>query len=377
MLDRKYGHVCGSCGGVQCVLCRVQCPLTELSVLDVYGVLNERFSKERVGYEQFLSHYSAVCFKLLRHQLYWPDLANKQCHPSNILVEIHKRTILMEKTDPSFLRECLSCAIGRSLNVVVRDKCINDKLAVVYLLLSDGWEAVWAAIGEGNLLFSYLRDNAKVRVGTKLALALWDLHPLSNILAFCPKAPSEGRCLEFFYNGAIILKANARLGRSKEEFYRPLSKCRARGGLVPVIEGFVVRLFAGKQASKRGKAEQATAVPHFAELLTPEGLTCLVRFLLPEDGSLVEYFRLYHCYRLYRVKIGEEQMLTFLMGQSQLREVNEHRVSEKEGKYPPNVMRLLAARLVNFRKEWEDGTFDLLCANGKAKLGGKEWSVEV
>ena len=40
-------------------------------------------------------------------------------------------------------------------------------------------------------------------------------------------------------------------------------------------------------------------------------------------------------------------------------------------------MRLLAARLVNFRKEWEDGTFDLLCANGKAKLGGKEWSVEV
>lgn len=54
--------------------------------MDVYGVLNERFSKERVGYEQFLSHYLAVCFKLLRHQLYWPDLANKQCHPSNILV---------------------------------------------------------------------------------------------------------------------------------------------------------------------------------------------------------------------------------------------------------------------------------------------------
>ena len=88
---------------------------------------------------------------------------------------------------------------------------------------------------------------------------------------------------------------------------------------MPVIEGFVVRLFAGKQPSKRGKAEQITAVPHFAELLTAEGFTCLVRFLLPEDGSLVEYFRLYHCYRLYRVKIGEEQMLTFLMGQSQLR----------------------------------------------------------
>lgn len=101
----------------------------------------------------------------------------------------------MEKTDPSFLRECLSGAIGRSLNVIVRDKCINDKLAVIYLLLSDGWESVWAAIGEGNLLYKYLKDNSKVRVGTKLALALWDLHPLSNILAFCQKAHNDGRCL--------------------------------------------------------------------------------------------------------------------------------------------------------------------------------------
>lgn len=45
----------------------------------------------------------------------------------------------MEKTDPSFLRECLSGAIGRAVSVVVRDKCFNDKLGVVYLLLSDGW----------------------------------------------------------------------------------------------------------------------------------------------------------------------------------------------------------------------------------------------
>lgn len=70
-------------------------------------------------------------------------------------------------------------------------------------------------------------------------------------------------------------------------------------------------------------------------------------------------------------------MLTFLMGQSQLREVNEHKVSEKEGNYPPTVMRLLASRLINFRKEWEDGVFDVLCVNGKAKIQDKEYTIEV
>jgi hypothetical protein len=78
----------------------------------------------------------------------------------------------------------------------VQDKCFNDKMNIVYIKLSDGWSSVWAAIEQKNKLYDYLRDGRKVKVGTKLALALWSMHPISNIIDFCTLAQGkEAQCI--------------------------------------------------------------------------------------------------------------------------------------------------------------------------------------
>jgi hypothetical protein len=116
------------------------------------------------------------------------------------------------------LRYCISKdQVGRKVNLIVKDKYINEKMKMVYILLSDGWHSVWAVIEEKNLLYSYVKGSSKLRVGTKLSLSLWNIHPISNILEFCPHADNkDDKCIEFFYNGSIILQPNARLGYSHE-----------------------------------------------------------------------------------------------------------------------------------------------------------------
>lgn len=136
----------------------------------------------------------------------------------------------------SYLKYCIEKEqFGRKINLVVRNKQVNRKMDIIFLLLSDGWFSVWAAIESQNFLYSYLVDDSKVRVGTKLCLCLWNLHPFSNILNYCSDRKSTNICIEFFYNGSILLKPNAKLGHTNEEFYRPLNKCRQRGGLIPVV----------------------------------------------------------------------------------------------------------------------------------------------
>ena len=107
---------------------------------------------------------------------------------------------------------------------------------IVFVKLSDGWTSVWAAIEEKNLLFDYVREGNKAKIGTKLALSIWSIHPISNILHFCNETEDKSaKCIEFFYNGSIILHPNAKLGHTNEEFYRPLDKCRVKGGFIPVV----------------------------------------------------------------------------------------------------------------------------------------------
>lgn len=47
------------------------------------------------------------------------------------------------------------------------------------------------------------------------------------------------------------MQPNAKLGFTSELFYRPLDKCRQRGGLIPLVEGFVIRLFTTKKKGKK------------------------------------------------------------------------------------------------------------------------------
>ena len=87
---------------------------------------------------------------------------------------------------------------------------------MVFLKLSDGWFSIWAVIEEQNILYPYMLLSDKVMIGTKLCICLWNLYPLNNILDFCSKADvTENICIEFFYNGSIILKSNAKLGFTK------------------------------------------------------------------------------------------------------------------------------------------------------------------
>jgi hypothetical protein len=46
--------------------------------------------------------------------------------------------------------------------------------------------------------------------------------------------------------------------------------------LIPVVEGIIIRLFSLKEKNKKA----GPFSHHFAEILTPEGIVCLIQFLL-------------------------------------------------------------------------------------------------
>ena len=55
---------------------------------------------------------------------------------------------------------------------------------------------------------------------------------------------------------------------------------------------------------------------NYVELLTAEGSTHLMQFVLGEENSLVEFFRLFRCYSFYRLKVIGEGVLSFGMDSS-------------------------------------------------------------
>lgn len=79
-----------------------------------------------------------------------------------------------------------------------------------------------------------------------------------------------------------------------------------------MVTGYVIRMFNPKDSQKRGSSFSHS----LAEILTPEGITICLQFVLGEENSLVEYFRLYRCYNFYRLKIIDNGMLSFAMDSS-------------------------------------------------------------
>lgn len=85
-------------------------------------------------------------------------------------------------------------------------------MQIIFLKISDGWSSLWAVIEAHNYLYKYLLDDRKLRVGHKLSISLWNIHPISNILEYNNQNINATTCIEFHYNGSILLKSNARLG---------------------------------------------------------------------------------------------------------------------------------------------------------------------
>ena len=169
---------------------------------------------------------------------------------------------------------------GGQVNVVVRAKCHNENMRIVFLLLSDGWSSIWAAIEANNLLYDYVIDSRKIRVGSKICICQWYRHPIANILDFCPAVTRESptQCIEFTYNGSIILQPNAKLGASTFNFCRPLSRCKFKGGTIPSLYGTVIRFITLKDVTRREK--EAGLSTHVLEMLLKGGSTCFVKFVL-------------------------------------------------------------------------------------------------
>lgn len=125
----------------------------------------------------------------MKYTTHWPEIINKNIHPTNILKEIHKKIIqLQREPSSSYLQLVMSAdKIGKKVNVIVRDKYVNNKMQIIFIKLSDGWSSVWAAIETKNMLYEYLEDDKRIHVGSKLSICLWNLHPISNILDFNSK----------------------------------------------------------------------------------------------------------------------------------------------------------------------------------------------
>ena len=69
-----------------------------------------------------------------------PEIINKNIHPTNILKEIHKKIIQLQREPiSSYLQLVMSAdKIGKKVNVIVRDKYVNNKMQIIFIKLSDG-----------------------------------------------------------------------------------------------------------------------------------------------------------------------------------------------------------------------------------------------
>jgi hypothetical protein len=66
-------------------------------------------------------------------------------------------------------------------------------------------------------------------------------------------------------------------------------------------------------------SDQNTFNENYVEIITPEGFTSLIKFILPSERSLAELFRLYFKYQFYFLKIGQkDNILQFNDGVSKV-----------------------------------------------------------
>lgn len=85
----------------------------------------------------------------------------------------------------------------------------------------------------------------------------------------------------------------SKLGWPRELFYRSVRRSKENAGMIPLVEGIIVRMFSIKNKN---------VLMNYVEVLLREGECMIMRIVLPEQVSLIELFRLYYCYHFLRVK---------------------------------------------------------------------------
>lgn len=84
-----------------------------------------------------------------------------------------------------------------------------------------------------------------------------------------------------------------KLGYRDDLFYRSVSKSKCQGGMIPLVEGIIIRMFTIKNKN---------LTSNFVEILLPEGYCITMKICLSSQLSLIELFRLYYCYHFLRIK---------------------------------------------------------------------------
>lgn len=65
-----------------------------------------------------------MSFKLLKYEIYWPEIVNKVLNPTTMIVEMNKKLLLYEKMEEgsSIKAAFAQDQVGRKISLMVRHK---------------------------------------------------------------------------------------------------------------------------------------------------------------------------------------------------------------------------------------------------------------
>lgn len=266
-------------------------------------------------------------------------IKNKRVNANNIILQLYKKCLFYEKQRQGPLQCSLASMsgsrgknFGKQINLLVVDIGYNEGMELYFVQLSDGWSSVFAVLSSDNELVQYV--GRKLVVGTKIQIVNWNIHPLCNMLQHHPNLStrtSSSACIQITYNNSLPSPYFSKLGWTTQIFYKPIHKCRQAGGLVPLLQGIIIRMFSIKN--------NKNYTSNYLQVLLREGECMLMKVMLAEQVSLVQLFRLYYCYHFVRVKKVSKCMLEFV-GSSKYYEVDDKDRMDK-------VKQLLKNRLIN------------------------------
>ena len=191
---------------------------------------------EKIETSKFQQLYEQICFKLLKYQTFFVEVHNKRLEASNVLVEMHKKSKIVQSGTPflGWMDFCISeNKFYHSFIAEVRELYHSDKINTYFILLADGWSSVWAVVTEKNSLYKFVQ---KLTILSKIFIGYWKHYSLANVLTFCPQAKKGQKCIEIWYNSTIIVKHNMNIGKPKNLiFYRPLNLVQKEGGIIPTV----------------------------------------------------------------------------------------------------------------------------------------------
>ena len=129
-------------------------------------------------------------FKLMKYEHYYPDIANKKPTPNRILLEVHKKCLVLQRGCLPPLMDALpkisSKIGGKHINLCVMGAEYSEEVENWFVQLTDGWSCVLGVISKKNLLFEVVSKGKKITVGTKISIVDWNIHPICNIGDYHP-----------------------------------------------------------------------------------------------------------------------------------------------------------------------------------------------